>query len=53
MCFFLLYKAVCLFLSNVKFDMFVQVEERVRKKGKDFQKQKTGSVLSFKVSFRE
>ena len=32
---------------------FVQVEERVRKKGKAFQKQKTGSVLSFKVSFRE
>ncbi|KAH0931273.1 hypothetical protein HID58_008390 [Brassica napus] len=30
-----------------------KVEERVRKKGKDFQKQKTGSVLSFKVSFRD
>nr|VDC84794.1 unnamed protein product [Brassica rapa] len=29
------------------------VEERVRKKGKDFQKQKSGSVLSFKVSFRD
>nr|BAH19877.1 AT5G08400 [Arabidopsis thaliana] len=30
-----------------------KVEERVRKKGKDFQKQKTGSVLSFKVNFRD
>ncbi|KAL0784133.1 hypothetical protein Bca101_000378 [Brassica carinata] len=27
-----------------------KVEERVRKKGKDFQKQKTGSVLSFKLA---
>ena len=30
-----------------------QVEERVRKKGRDFYKSKTGSVLAFKVSFRE
>ncbi|KFK25208.1 hypothetical protein AALP_AA8G081200 [Arabis alpina] len=30
-----------------------KVEERVRKKGKDLQKQKTGSVLSFKVNFRD
>ncbi|XVF67075.1 hypothetical protein PTKIN_Ptkin10aG0091700 [Pterospermum kingtungense] len=30
-----------------------RVEERVRKKGRDFYKQKTGSVLSFKVSFRD
>ena len=30
-----------------------QVEERVRKKGRDLTKSKTGSVLSFKVSFRE
>ncbi|XP_073012631.1 uncharacterized protein [Typha latifolia] len=30
-----------------------RVEERVRKKGRDFQKSKTGSVLSFKVSFRD
>ncbi|XWS39642.1 hypothetical protein CRYUN_Cryun18bG0072500 [Craigia yunnanensis] len=30
-----------------------RVEERVRKKGRDFHKQKTGSVLSFKVSFRD
>lgn len=46
-----------LFLSILKFHMvvnyFIQVEERVRKKGKDLQKQKTGSVLSFKVNFRE
>ncbi|CAH8355770.1 unnamed protein product [Eruca vesicaria subsp. sativa] len=27
--------------------------EKVRKKGKDFQKQKIGFVLSFKVSFKE
>ncbi|XVE66430.1 hypothetical protein DITRI_Ditri08aG0079600 [Diplodiscus trichospermus] len=30
-----------------------RVEERVRKKGRDFYKQKKGSVLSFKVSFRD
>lgn len=30
-----------------------RVEERVRKKGREFHKQKTGSVLSFKVSFRD
>ena len=30
-----------------------QVEERVRTKGRDFRKSKTGSVLAFKVSFRE
>ncbi|EXC04044.1 hypothetical protein L484_011024 [Morus notabilis] len=30
-----------------------KVEERVRKKGRDFRKSKTGSVLSFKVSFRD
>ncbi|KAA8531405.1 hypothetical protein F0562_006099 [Nyssa sinensis] len=30
-----------------------RVEERVRKKGRDFQKSKTGSVLAFKVSFRD
>ncbi|KAK0573676.1 hypothetical protein LWI29_011856 [Acer saccharum] len=30
-----------------------RVEERVRKKGNNFQKSKTGSVLSFKVSFRD
>ncbi|CAA0842372.1 Protein of unknown function (DUF3531 [Striga hermonthica] len=30
-----------------------RVEERVRRKGKDFQKSKTGSVLAFKVSFRD
>ncbi|KAK9748689.1 hypothetical protein RND81_02G073800 [Saponaria officinalis] len=29
-----------------------RVEERVRKKGQDFQKSKTGSVLAFKVTFR-
>ncbi|CAL5414062.1 unnamed protein product [Camellia sinensis] len=29
------------------------VEERVRKKGRDFRKSKTGSVLAFKVSFRD
>ncbi|RVX16350.1 hypothetical protein CK203_014596 [Vitis vinifera] len=29
------------------------VEERVRKKGRDFRKSKTGSVLAYKVSFRE
>ncbi|KAH0895539.1 hypothetical protein HID58_045107, partial [Brassica napus] len=33
--------------------VLLPVEERVRKKGKDFQKQKSGSVLSFKVSFRD
>ena len=31
----------------------LQVEERVRKKGPDFHKSKTGSILAFKVSFRE
>ncbi|KAF3450142.1 hypothetical protein FNV43_RR06222 [Rhamnella rubrinervis] len=30
-----------------------RVEERVRTKGRDFRKSKTGSVLSFKVSFRD
>ncbi|KAF7809557.1 uncharacterized protein G2W53_036300 [Senna tora] len=30
-----------------------RVEDRVRKKGRDFQKSKTGSVLAFKVSFRD
>ncbi|XP_052207098.1 uncharacterized protein LOC127811364 isoform X2 [Diospyros lotus] len=30
-----------------------RVEERVRKKGRDFHKSKTGSVLAFKVSFRD
>ncbi|KAL9664010.1 hypothetical protein QQ045_019405 [Rhodiola kirilowii] len=30
-----------------------RVSERVRTKGKDFRKQKTGSVLAFKVSFRD
>lgn len=30
-----------------------RVEERVRQKGQNFQKSKTGSVLAFKVSFRD
>ncbi|KAK1379302.1 Alpha-galactosidase-like [Heracleum sosnowskyi] len=30
-----------------------RVEERVQRKGRDFQKSKTGSVLAFKVSFRD
>ncbi|KAF6162916.1 hypothetical protein GIB67_021065 [Kingdonia uniflora] len=30
-----------------------RVEQRVRQKGRDFSKSKTGSVVSFKVSFRE
>ncbi|KAL9453188.1 hypothetical protein AB3S75_008896 [Citrus x aurantiifolia] len=30
-----------------------RVEERVRKKGRNFNKSKTGSVLAFKVSFRD
>lgn len=30
-----------------------KIEERVRQKGRDFQKSKTGSVLAFKVSFRD
>ncbi|XP_060207052.1 uncharacterized protein LOC132634903 [Lycium barbarum] len=30
-----------------------RVEERVRTKGRNFQKSKTGSVLAFKVSFRD
>lgn len=30
-----------------------RVQDRVRKKGRDFQKSKTGSVLAFKVTFRE
>ncbi|XP_061337385.1 uncharacterized protein LOC133284400 isoform X2 [Gastrolobium bilobum] len=30
-----------------------RVEDRVRKKGRDFSKSKTGSVLAFKVSFRD
>ncbi|KAI5650008.1 hypothetical protein M9H77_36013 [Catharanthus roseus] len=30
-----------------------RVEERVRRKGRDFQKSKTGSVVAFKVSFRD
>ncbi|XP_057490347.1 uncharacterized protein LOC130776215 isoform X1 [Actinidia eriantha] len=30
-----------------------RVEERVRQKGRDFRKSKTGSVVAFKVSFRD
>ncbi|KAJ0967845.1 hypothetical protein J5N97_024762 [Dioscorea zingiberensis] len=30
-----------------------RVEERVRRKGRDFRKSKSGSVLAFKVSFRD
>ncbi|KAF7112763.1 hypothetical protein RHSIM_RhsimUnG0195900 [Rhododendron simsii] len=30
-----------------------RIQERVRKKGRDFNKSKTGSVLAFKVSFRD
>ncbi|KAL5830667.1 hypothetical protein ACOSQ3_020135 [Xanthoceras sorbifolium] len=30
-----------------------RIEERVRKKGRNFNKSKTGSVVSFKVSFRD
>ncbi|KAK8957253.1 hypothetical protein KSP39_PZI001278 [Platanthera zijinensis] len=30
-----------------------RVEERIRTKGRDFRKSKTGSVLAFKVSFRD
>ncbi|KAK4425165.1 hypothetical protein Salat_1710400 [Sesamum alatum] len=30
-----------------------RVEERVQRKGRDFQKSKTGSILAFKVSFRD
>ncbi|XP_051120772.1 uncharacterized protein LOC127244330 [Andrographis paniculata] len=30
-----------------------RVEDRVRKKGREFQKSKSGSVLAFKVSFRD
>ncbi|MED6143179.1 hypothetical protein PIB30_004269 [Stylosanthes scabra] len=30
-----------------------RVEDRVRKKGRDFRKSKTGSVVAFKVSFRD
>ncbi|XP_057961974.1 uncharacterized protein LOC131153582 isoform X1 [Malania oleifera] len=30
-----------------------RVEERIRKKGRDFHKSKTGSILAFKVSFRD
>lgn len=30
-----------------------RVEERIRQKGRDFTKSKTGSVLAFKVTFRE
>jgi len=30
-----------------------RVEDRVRRKGRDFQKSKTGSVLAFKVTFRK
>ncbi|GMH10880.1 hypothetical protein Nepgr_012721 [Nepenthes gracilis] len=30
-----------------------KVEERVRKKGRDFHKPKTGSIVAFKVSFRD
>lgn len=30
-----------------------RVEERVRQKGRDFRKSKTGSVLAFKVTFRD
>ncbi|KAE8648627.1 uncharacterized protein LOC101211689 [Cucumis sativus] len=34
-------------------EMRKKVEERVRRKGRDFQKSKTGSILAFKVSFRD
>lgn len=34
-------------------EMRKRVEERVRKKGRDFYKSKTGSVVAFKVSFRD
>lgn len=34
-------------------NMIVQVEDRIRKKGRDFHKAKTGSVVAFKVTFRE
>ncbi|KAK3011755.1 hypothetical protein RJ639_012300 [Escallonia herrerae] len=34
-------------------EMRKKVEERVRTKGRDLQKSKTGSVLAFKVSFRD
>lgn len=37
-----------MYLANM-----LQVEERVRKKGRNFNKSKTGSVLAFKVSFTE
>lgn len=30
-----------------------RVEERVRKKGRNFHKSKTGSVVAFKVTFRD
>jgi hypothetical protein len=30
-----------------------QVEDRIRKKGKDFRRSKTGSVVASKVTFRE
>ncbi|KAA3482615.1 Glycoside hydrolase, clan GH-D [Gossypium australe] len=30
-----------------------RIEERVRKKGRDFNKKKTGSLLAFKVTFRD
>ncbi|KAJ4974605.1 hypothetical protein NE237_007779 [Protea cynaroides] len=30
-----------------------KVEDRIRRKGRDFRKSKTGSVLAFKVSFRD
>lgn len=33
--------------------MVERVKERVRRKGRDFTKSKTGSVLAFKVSFRD
>ncbi|GJU71433.1 putative reverse transcriptase domain-containing protein [Tanacetum coccineum] len=33
--------------------MRLKVEDRIRKKGRDFHKSKTGSVVAFKVTFRE
>jgi len=44
--FFLLFNLMCSFLS-------FQVEDRIRKKGKDFRRSKTGSVVAPKVTFRE
>ncbi|KAI9083828.1 hypothetical protein K1719_034086 [Acacia pycnantha] len=39
-------------IGNPEF-MRKRVEDRVRKTGRDFRKSKTGSVLAFKVSFRD